>query len=202
MKFWTSDNHFEHANIIHLCNRPYRHVDEMNEDMVRRWNEVVKPDDEVFILGDFSLSFTAVERFPHRLNGLKKLVPGNHDRCHTYHKDSRNDSKHKEMVKKYTDLGFEVLPQQVTMFFEGLGEVNMCHHPYSGKWEAENGDKYANWRPVDNGKILLCGHVHEKWITQRSPAGTFMLNVGTDAHNFTPISLEQVIKLCTETKST
>ena len=45
--FFTSDSHFHHANIIKYCNRPFSSVEEMNQVMIERWNEVVKPDDVV-----------------------------------------------------------------------------------------------------------------------------------------------------------
>ncbi len=81
--FFTSDTHFSHANIIRYCGRPYRSVEEMNRDMIARWNAVVQPEDTVFHLGDFALG--EVEEWPAilaQLNGAKKiLVRGNHDRA-------------------------------------------------------------------------------------------------------------------------
>jgi calcineurin-like phosphoesterase family protein len=53
MKFFSSDPHFWHNNVIKYCMRPYTTVEEMNEDMVNKWNEVVAPEDEVYNLGDF-----------------------------------------------------------------------------------------------------------------------------------------------------
>ena len=46
--FFTSDTHFHHANIIRFCNRPFRDVEEMDEILIRNWNEVVGPEDTVF----------------------------------------------------------------------------------------------------------------------------------------------------------
>ena len=53
--FITADLHLGHANIIRYCGRPYRDVNEMNEDLIRRWNSVVSDNDRVFFLGDFAL---------------------------------------------------------------------------------------------------------------------------------------------------
>lgn len=51
--FFTSDCHFDHANIIKYCSRPFESADEMNRQLILNWNKVVQWDDTVFILGDF-----------------------------------------------------------------------------------------------------------------------------------------------------
>ena len=53
--FFTSDTHFGHGGSLGLYCRPYASVAEMNEAMVRRWNETVGPGDEVWHLGDFAI---------------------------------------------------------------------------------------------------------------------------------------------------
>lgn len=54
MNTWfTSDQHIGHKNIIAYSNRPFSNVDEMTEELVRRHNERVRPDDLVYQLGDF-----------------------------------------------------------------------------------------------------------------------------------------------------
>ena len=63
MIFFTSDHHFYHSNIIKYCQRPFHSVEEMNEEMIRRWNSVVGVDDTVYYLGDFSLAKRPVELF-------------------------------------------------------------------------------------------------------------------------------------------
>lgn len=87
--FLTSDLHLGHSNIIRYCNRPYRDVDEMNEDLIRKWNEVVTDNDRVFFLGDFGLGTREdVIRWGNRLNGRKVMIYGNHDHFQpsTYYK--------------------------------------------------------------------------------------------------------------------
>lgn len=79
--YFTSDTHFGHANIIRYCNRPFSSAEEMDEVLVARWNEVVRPDDQVWHLGDFSMRTHGrrLRELFHRLNGSKHLVIGNHD---------------------------------------------------------------------------------------------------------------------------
>jgi len=81
MKYLIADNHFGHFNIIRYCNRPFTSVEEMNEEMIRRWNATVSPVDEVLHLGDFALGPSdKVREYRNRLNGSLTLVMGNHDR--------------------------------------------------------------------------------------------------------------------------
>jgi calcineurin-like phosphoesterase family protein len=76
--FFTSDTHFGHANIIKYCNRPYKTVDEMDEDLIRSWNSVVGKHDTVYHLGDFSMK--PADYYISRLNGHIHLIIGNHEK--------------------------------------------------------------------------------------------------------------------------
>lgn len=78
--FIISDTHFNHANIIKYCNRPFKDVNEMNETMIKNWNEVVSNQDIVLHLGDVALgSKDEARKIIKRLNGRKILIKGNHD---------------------------------------------------------------------------------------------------------------------------
>lgn len=97
--FFTSDHHFGHARIISLCRRPFSSVDEMNEAMIEAWNATVRPRDIVWHLGDFSYKLKSdPDLILKRLNGRKKLVPGNHDNQAVLR------SKHWEHVDKLPEL--------------------------------------------------------------------------------------------------
>jgi hypothetical protein len=52
--FFTADHHFNHKRIIEYSSRPFKDVDEMNEVLIRKWNEKIKPKDTVYHLGDFA----------------------------------------------------------------------------------------------------------------------------------------------------
>ena len=102
MTLWlTSDLHFGHENIIRYCDRPFADVDEMDAELVRRWNERVAPDDVVWVLGDVALG--PIHRslgLVAELAGDKRLVSGNHDRCWP-------GNKHPERwMEPYRDAGF------------------------------------------------------------------------------------------------
>ena len=83
MKWFTSDTHFGHANILlpEYCNRPWDSVEEMDEGLIANWNSRVRRGDAVYHLGDFAFckSNRALE-IRNRLNGQIFLIEGNHDR--------------------------------------------------------------------------------------------------------------------------
>lgn len=192
MIFFSSDHHFFHTNVIGFCKRPYSSVEEMNEDMVEKWNTVVSNNDKVYYLGDFSLSKRAVEVFSLRLNGEKYLIPGNHDWVHPYHKKGRR--RIDDMKKLYQDNGWNLLGCQEELEYNGYF-FKMCHHPYQGDVPHDgshaqgsgNFDKYFQYRYKDEGDWLLTGHVHEKWLIKNK-----QINVGVDRHNFTPVSINEI----------
>lgn len=78
--FFTSDQHFFHKNIIKYCARPFNSIEEMNETLIENYNKLVKPEDTVYHLGDFSFAnYAQAESIFNRLNGQKILIEGNHD---------------------------------------------------------------------------------------------------------------------------
>jgi calcineurin-like phosphoesterase family protein len=83
--FLVSDTHFGHAGVCRFLRddgvtklRPWDNPEEMDEEMVKRWNETVKPTDKVYHLGDVVINRKALS-IMHRLNGDKVLIRGNHD---------------------------------------------------------------------------------------------------------------------------
>nr|WP_245247801.1 hypothetical protein [Tianweitania sediminis] len=64
------------------CRRPFATTREMDEFLISAWNAVVRPDDLVFHLGDFSFGLGDEQRVRsifYRLHGRKRLIIGNHD---------------------------------------------------------------------------------------------------------------------------
>lgn len=179
MTIWfTSDLHFGHANIITYCRRPFHSVDNMNKLLIMQWNEVVADDDTVYVLGDVALGKMA-DTLPlcSQLKGTKKLVPGNHDRCWTGHRKAGG------WKERYEEVGFEILPNQVDFELD----FTLCHFPYAGDSQAE--DRYVEHRPIDTGRILLHGHVHDAWKAKDN-----MINVGVDVWGYYPVSLDDILR--------
>ncbi len=86
-KFFISDTHFFHANILKFTGtdgkyiRDFTDVTAMNEYMVAKWNNVVRDNDYVYHLGDVTFDYgKEFNNLMSRLKGRKRLILGNHDK--------------------------------------------------------------------------------------------------------------------------
>jgi len=78
--WFTADTHFGHAKIIDHSRRPFVGVDEMDAALIHNWNAVVRPNDDVWHLGDFNFRGThETAYYAKQLQGRIHLVWGNHD---------------------------------------------------------------------------------------------------------------------------
>lgn len=112
-KFYIADWHYDHKNVIHFDNRPFSSIEEMNKELIDRWNKVVSADDVVYILGDmFWCKVHEAIEVMDKLNGQKILIKGNHDRTH--------DSKFKNKFVRVADY-LEI--------DDGDRKVVLCHYP-------------------------------------------------------------------------
>jgi calcineurin-like phosphoesterase family protein len=177
--WFTSDEHYGHRNIIEYSGRPFANVDEMTRELIARHNAAVSKDDEVWHLGDFSLDERLVPQILPQLKGRHRLVVGNHDRCHPCHKKSNG------ATRRYLLYGFETVSFQVHM-----GPWLLNHLPYVG--DSSHEARYPEWRPKDDGRWLLHGHVHELWKVRDR-----MINVGVDQWDYRPVALNELEKMRT-----
>lgn len=84
-KWFISDTHFSHTNIIRYTGRPFQTVEEMNLCLIKNWNECIDADDQVFFLGDFGLGdVNHLHSICSQLKGHKICIRGNHDRNASY----------------------------------------------------------------------------------------------------------------------
>lgn len=177
--WFTSDIHFCHKNVIDYCSRPFKSVDEMNKALVRRWNAMVKSQDTVYCLGDFSMNANRMRDFAPLLNGQKFLIPGNHDEVFWGGKK----------LQKYLDAGWTVLPKHNRRFV-GPFVVQMAHMPYGDEEAKKYDTRYFEYRPQKgNEDMLLHGHQHCKYLKNND-----RIDVGIDT-NFRLYSEADIIKL-------
>ena len=200
MTIWhTSDTHFGHARIIELCDRPFKDIFHMDNEIVRRWNSVVHPEDTVFHHGDVALgqidySLAKVGE----LNGYKILIEdGNHDRPFM----TRGKARHQEWIDRYLEVFDEIRPAGKMPWIDGT-IVNVSHYPYDG--DSHGQDRYASERLPDDGTVLIHGHTHLDQIVSFSANGSIQIHVGMDAHDFYPVSdsqIERFIEIAQEQQS-
>lgn len=187
MIYFTSDLHFGHKNIIEYCNRPFDDVEEMNAALINNWNETVSDNDTVYILGDLFMGKRDTwAGIVEQLNGHIRLVPGNHDQCHPMR------SKSKKFTSVFEEMGIEVMSDKLILPEDE--RFYLCHFPFEG--DSQEVDRFDECRPdrMEVGdKILLHGHIHEKWrINNPTTFWGKTLNVGVDVNKFRPISLEEI----------
>ena len=77
-KYFIADTHFGEERIRKYENRPFENATQMDQELVRKWNDKVRSEDIVYILGDFGADGYESEMLA-KLNGKKILVKGNHD---------------------------------------------------------------------------------------------------------------------------
>lgn len=176
-----SDSHWDHRNIINYCHRPYSSVEHMQQEMLSNINSVVKPDDELWCLGDFAFSEKTVPYILGQLNvNDKYLVSGNHCKTHPMHKGWE------KARERYLQYGFTGVYQEVHNWHGFL--VN--HFPYHQSDQYDK--KFTGWRPKDTGEFLLHGHDHR---TPETRLRERMLDCGVDGNNYFPINLDEVIAI-------
>ena len=178
MKFFSSDHHFGHANVIKYSNRPFSSVEEMNQYMIDKWNSVVKTEDTVYHVGDFSfLNKEKSKEILSKLNGYIILIKGNHDSTETRMKEIG-------FKEVYNDLVIEIAGKKVLL----------CHFPFAPKEKPTEYDlKYMNLRPKNEGQWLIHGHVHQHWKVQFK-----MINVSVENWDYTPVSMDTMETLIKE----
>jgi len=200
--FFTSDHHFCHANIIRFepLNRIDAHgvmfetVEQMDEFLIARWNEVVGVNDLVYHLGDMSYKRETLRAVLPRLNGRKILICGNHD-PYFERMASGDPAKIKLAEQRAKEDGFESIYAELEIEVEGIGRVKMNHYPYPPAFEGDElYAKYLNLRPEPTGEaLLLHGHVHSQWFCkQHGIDKRLMINVGVDTWRLRPLSTEDL----------
>ena len=127
-KLYIADWHYAHANILAFDNRPFKTVEEMNEELVKRWNAAVNPGDTVYVLGDmfWCISSQAVPILQ-ALNGQKFLIKGNHDRSNDgkFVKEFAKSTEYLEVNDNFRTSYFAIIPFRVSKIIITAGIICM-----------------------------------------------------------------------------
>jgi len=132
--YFTSDSHFRHKKIVEFEQRPFESTEEMNEGLIKAWNNTVKSGDLVYHLGDFCFgSYNEWINIIERLNGEIVLIKGNHDSS--------------DIIKKAHKNGYLNEVHMIGYYMKSNGYIlNLTHYPM------EIGNRPRNFN--------ISGHIH------------------------------------------
>ena len=181
--FFTSDLHFGHENVIRFDNRPFDTVEEMDEEMIKRWNAKVGKGDIVYVLGDFIWKAATNEAVSiiRRLNGQIILIKGNHDRF------LHNAAAKKALagIKDYDDIC-------VTLEDGTTRRCILSHYfiPfYNGhRYQAIHLHGHSHFTEESAEEVRITTELNEKGYDLK------IYNVGCMYWNYTPVTLDEILE--------
>jgi calcineurin-like phosphoesterase family protein len=170
-RYITSDLHLGHANIIKYCNRPFSSVQEMDNTIINNWNKTVKPEDEVYFLGDFCFGRPGnviSKQYRQKLNGKIHLVLGNHD--------------------KYIDKDAFDSVQDYLLLEENGKKILLIHYPIYRKDYSHLKEKMS----LPEYDMCFYGHVHNS-VEDEVFENHF--NMCVEKTKYTPINFDILVNL-------
>jgi len=177
--FLVSDTHFGHAGVCRFTRndgvtklRPWDSAEEMDEAMVKAWNERVKPTDKIYHLGDVVINRRALSIMS-RLNGDKVLIRGNHD----IFKDEDYRAHFRELRAYHVMNG--LILSHIPVHEASLGRFGCSIHGHL------HANRVMKARGVDarTGEILYSDEIDPRYY-----------NVSVEQTDFAPILFEDVLK--------
>lgn len=182
--WFTSDLHFGHRNVIKFCNRPFADEKEMNTRLIQNWNNTVKNDDIIFILGDtfwFNNSRDIKKLFEQLKGKQIYVLPGNHDDFEAYHR----------VEDPRIILCSDIVQLWITKQDCKKKEIWLSHYPM------------MTWPHRENGAYQLFGHIHSQpnkrvGVDQDLPLHWNQADVGCDYWGWKPVSFTTIKKYINE----
>lgn len=178
--FFISDFHIGHHNVIKFDGRPFRDVDEMHAEIIKRWNSVIDDDDTVYYMGDLAMRDMETAKWVvHALKGKIEFIMGNHDRYKEIAKLGRFENIH--------EYGTEILVKDDTITdkrAKGYQQIIMSHYPI------------LSWNRAHYGSYHLHGHCHGSLMkSNQDYYKRKVMDVGCNVIDYTPISYQEVKKI-------
>ena len=174
MIYFTADLHFYHDKVIKFADRPFQNIEQMNKTLIKNWNSKIKSNDEIYILGDFTMKGHALaQEILYQLKGRKHLIKGNHD---GFINSPHFENYLFESISDYKEINY--MNTQFILF----------HYPI------------LEWDSFFRGSIHLHGHQHNHadYNLQNLQNGIRRYDVGVDANNMSPVSADEIIAFFSE----
>lgn len=173
--FFIGDTHFYQDKLLQYNKRPFKSIEEMNSEIVKNWNNVIKDDDIVYVLGDFSFgTIEETKEICHELKGIKYLIKGNWDKF--------------KFEKTWEEIGFEKVLEEPCELYITSDEpskhpkkIVLSHHPVD----------------ISSDEVNIHAHLHSDDLKMEypnmNPKNHFCISV--ERIEYTPIQLEKIIKI-------
>ena len=181
MIYYIADIHFQDQRIFELCSRPFKNLEDYEEQIITKWNNKVEESDTVYLVGDISgENNNRILDTLKKLNGHKHLILGNHDT---------------EVIDLYRNSGVFETIKDMDFIRDNNRDVHVCHYPM------------MDWKHFNYGSYHVYGHIHNKNGTQNVPSQNAYkqiieyykdkkaYNCGVDVTNFEPVTLDEMIVL-------
>ena len=177
--FLVSDTHFGHLGVCKFTRndgvtklRPWTDPNEMDEDMIKLWNDRVKPTDKIYHLGDVVINRKSLKILS-RLNGDKVLIRGNHD----IFRDDEYRLYFRELRAYHVMNG--LILSHIPVHEASLGRFGCSIHGHL------HANRVMKARGVDarTGDILYSDEIDPRYY-----------NVSVEQTDFAPILFEDVLK--------
>jgi calcineurin-like phosphoesterase family protein len=167
----VSDTHFHHRRIIQYCDRPFESVQQMDAELISRWNATVADSAAtVYHLGD--VGFGDLTQIRSQLLGQVHLIQGNHDCSATWN-----------------TFTFASRQNYLIVEHEGL-RVLLIHYPVHEPDHARRKPTRTDW------DVCLYGHVHNRKQGWESHGEKWYLNCSVEVHNYAPVLLTDLLADC------
>ena len=165
--WFTSDWHFGHDKPFIFDPRGFTSVEEMNNELLRRHNSAVSPEDHVYVLGDLIMGDAANIKWVERMNGRLHIVLGNHD------------TPARETAYRNLPNAIEVVDATKVKYGKW---IFYCTHWPARVGNFEERHKFAN----------IHGHTHSPDRFQY--ISDYAYNIAPEAHNCTPVHAREIIE--------
>lgn len=187
--YLISDTHFGHGNIIDYCDRPFSSLNEMESEIISRWNSKVRHNDTVLFGGDLAMAPAGkASEYAKKLNGNLVLITGNHDSF------SKWKASFPVLESEYFQYGY----------YGEEYEFYYSHWPDNYNEQNSRGDnreepKYSQLPSWFEGWEIH-GHVHNNDLKNYPliEPDEKRINVGAELLDYTPIELNELIEIIKE----
>lgn len=177
MIYLTSDLHLGHSSIIKHCNRPFNSVQEMNDKIIANINDMVRPNDELYILGDL---YFGEKQTLNTFEYAKKIkckhihfIKGNHDMSIKDMNKLNEEYKVFETISSYSEIKYN------------NNKFILCHYPFMDN----------TWNRAMHGSFDLHGHIHsnKNYNEEQKKKGILRYDVGVDANVYYPVLIDDIL---------